>query len=146
MNGVANVHFWSFSHSVDIIVVACWVRWLWRNPKIIRKLFCLLRKQHHFLFSFRKFRKDLSDFKTCSRILIPPLSLRWGTPIFFARLVLLLIFFPPIEAVTTFIVILVSSVLVRLVASINVFALVKIFSADFTVSDSSGSISFFFFL
>ena len=64
----------------------------------------------------------------------------------FCQISLTFNFFPPIEAVTTFIVILVSSVLVRLVASINVFALVKIFSADFTVSDSSGSISLFFFL
>ena len=91
-------------------------------------------------FLFENLKQYMSDFKTCSRILIPPLSLRRGTTILFARLVLLLRFSSLIEAVTTFIVILASSVLLRLVASINVFTLVKIFSADFTVSDSSGSI------
>ena len=96
-------------------------------------------------FLFENLKQYMSDFKTCSRILIPPLSLRRGTPIFFARSVLLLRCSPLIEAATTFIAILVSSVLVRLVASINVFALVKIFSADYTVSDSLGSINIIFF-
>ena len=148
MNGVANVHFCSCSHSFDIRCVAWWARWFWRNPKIIRKFLSSSETTSFLIFLFENLKQDLSDFKTCSRIIIPPLSLQRGTPILFCQISLTFKILSaywschhihPYPCLVFFL---------RWVASINIFTLVKIFSADLTVSDSSGSIiaSSFFYL
>jgi hypothetical protein len=79
---------WEFrnSHSFDILCVARWARWFWRNPKIIRKFLSSSETTSFHIFLFENLKQHLSDLKTCSWILIPPLSLRRRTPIFFARL------------------------------------------------------------